>query len=59
VRLRLSRGLFRSAAELEAAIARYVEVHNAKANPPFVWTATADSGLAKVERGAYNIVQKR
>ena len=57
---RLRRGVFRSVAELEGAIADYVNLHNADPKP-FVWTATADSILAKVERAtkAYNIVQKR
>lgn len=57
---RLRRGVFRSVTELEAAIADYVKVHNADPKP-FVWTATAESILAKVERAtkAYNIVQKR
>lgn len=56
---RLRRGTFRNVAELEEAIADYVKVHNADPKP-FVWTATADSILAKVERAtkAYNIVQK-
>lgn len=57
---RLRRGVFRSVPELEAAIAECVQVHNANLKP-FVWTATAESILAKVERAAkaYNIVQKR
>lgn len=57
---RLRRGVFRSVAELEAAIAEYVKMHNVDPKP-FVWTATAESILAKVERAskAYNIVQKR
>lgn len=57
---RLQRGAFRSVAELEAAIADYVSVHNADPKP-FVWTATADRILAKVKRAtkAYNIVQNR
>lgn len=57
---RLHRGVFRSVAELEAAIAEYVKMHNADPKP-FVWTATAESILAKVERAtkAYNVVQKR
>lgn len=56
---RLRRGVFHSVSELEAAIAQYVEVHNADPKP-FVWTATAESILAKVERAtkAYGIVQK-
>ena len=56
---RLGCGVFRSVAGLEAAINHYVELHNAELKP-FVWTPTADSILAKVERATktYNIVQK-
>jgi transposase len=45
---RLRRGTFLSVAALEQAIARYLEVHNQ--NPqPFVWTASTDLILAKVQ----------
>lgn len=45
----IRRGTFRSVKELVAMIERYVEQYNK--NPhPFVWTATADSILAKIER---------
>lgn len=47
---RIRRGVFRSVAELEAAIRDYLERHNA--NPkPFTWTASAGSILEKVARG--------
>lgn len=46
----IRRGVFRSVAELEAAIHDYLEHHNA--NPrPFVWAASAVHILEKVARG--------
>jgi transposase len=39
-RRRLERGIFKSVADLEAAIARYIREHNSTAKP-FVWTTTA------------------
>ena len=46
---RIRRGVFRSVAELEAAIHDYLARNNA--NPkPFVWTKTADIILEKNER---------
>ena len=49
-RRRLKRGVFRSVAELQAAINRFVEENNA--NPkPFLWTADPDRVLAAVRRG--------
>ena len=45
----IRRGSFSSVKELVAKIDRFVEHYNA--NPkPFMWTATAESILAKVER---------
>ena len=45
----IRRGSFSSVKELVARIERFVEHHNV--NPKaFVWTATAESILAKVER---------
>jgi transposase len=45
---RIRRGAFRSVPELEAAIESYLDEHNE--NPkPFVWTASADIILRKVE----------
>ena len=46
---RIRRGVFRSVAELEAAITGYLDKHNASPKP-FVWTKTADVILAKVAR---------
>jgi transposase len=46
---RIRRGTFRSVDALVAAIMNYVEAHNA-APKPFVWTASADTILAKVGR---------
>ena len=45
----IRRGTFRSVKELVEKIDRYVQSSNAHAQP-FVWTATADSILAKVQR---------
>jgi transposase len=46
---RLRRGVFRSVAELEQAIQDYLDHHNQ--NPkPFVWTASAELILSRVER---------
>jgi transposase len=47
---RIRCGVFRSVAELEAAIHEYLEHHNAHAKP-FVWTASAAAILEKVARG--------
>jgi transposase len=48
-RRRLERGTFKSVADLEAAIARYIHEHNNTAKP-FVWTKTAQAILAKLQR---------
>lgn len=45
----IRRGTFSSVKDLVTKIDRFVEHYNAKSRP-FVWTATADSILAKVER---------
>ena len=46
----IRRGVFKSVADLEAAIEAYLEHHNA--NPkPFIWTAPAADILEKVARG--------
>jgi transposase len=49
-RRRLKRGVFRSIVDLQAAINRYIEDHNAEPKP-FVWTADPDLILGKVARG--------
>lgn len=46
---RIRRGVFRSVAELEAAIQDYINHHNAGPKP-FVWTAKAEDILEKVRR---------
>ena len=57
---RIRRGVFRSVPELEAAIHEYLEASN-QVPQPFVWTASAQDILAKVERAAktHAIVQNR
>ena len=45
----LRRGIFASVPDLIASIKTYIDTHNA-APEPSVWTATAESILAKVER---------
>ena len=48
-RRRLRRGAFHSLVDLQAAINRYLAEHNA--NPkPFVWTATPESIMAKLQQ---------
>jgi transposase len=49
-RRRLRRGVFRSIIDLQAAINRFIEDHNAEPKP-FVWTAEPDTVLGKVTRG--------
>jgi transposase len=48
-RKRIRRGTFRSLVDLQAAIKRYLAEHN-KDPKPFVWTASAASILAKLDR---------
>ncbi len=45
----IRRGSFKKVNDLTRAIERYIEQYNEHARP-FVWTATADSILAKIER---------
>src|SRR5512147_1833917 len=52
----LRRGSFNSVADLIAAIEEYLTIHNEDPKP-FVWTATADSILAKVRRGRVALQQ--
>jgi len=47
-RRRLRRGVFRSLVDLQAAIHRYLAEHNADPKP-FVWTATPDAIIAKLQ----------
>jgi transposase/transcriptional regulator with XRE-family HTH domain len=48
-RRRIRRGAFKSVAELEEAIRRYIQDHNLKAKP-FVWTKTASEIFGKLAR---------
>jgi transposase len=52
---RIRRGVFRSVAELEAAIEGYLRTHNRQPRP-FVWTKSADLILAKVRKLAERLV---
>ena len=54
----IRRGSFRGVKDLVAKIDRFVRAYNPKANP-FVWTATADSILRKIERLCKYISGKR
>jgi transposase len=45
----IRRGSFKSARELQTAIETYIAMHNANDPKPFIWTATAESILAKIE----------
>ena len=47
----IRRGTFRSVPELEATINDYLAKHNETAKP-FVWTATAQDILEKIDRAA-------
>ena len=47
---RLKRGVFRSVADLQAAINRFLEDHNDHAKP-FLWVANPDKIIAAVRRG--------
>ena len=46
---RIRRGVFRSVKDLEAAIRKYIDVHNEDPTP-FVWTKTADQIRASIAR---------
>jgi hypothetical protein len=48
-RQRIRRGIFRSVVDLQAAIHAYLAEHNASPKP-FVWTKSADTILAKLDR---------
>ena len=51
--LRIRRGVFRSIADLQAAINAYLGEHNASPKP-FVWTKSAEAILAKLEGCLYH-----
>jgi hypothetical protein len=48
-RQRIRRGVFRSIADLQTAINAYLAEHNASPKP-FVWTQSAETIMAKLER---------
>lgn len=48
-RRRIRRGVFKSVADLQHAIGRYIREHN-RASKPFVWTKPAKAILAKLNR---------
>jgi len=48
-RRRLRRGVFKSVADLQDAIRRYIRAHN-RSSKPFVWTKPAETILAKLNR---------
>ncbi|MEQ9152821.1 MAG: IS630 family transposase [Parvibaculum sp.] len=50
-RRRLKRGVFRSVADLQAAINRFLDEHNALDPKPFNWTADPNKIIAAVRRG--------
>jgi transposase len=52
----IRRGVFHSVPDLVAAIEDYLRVHNNDPKP-FVWTATAEEILAKVQRGRVTLTQ--
>ena len=52
----IRRGVFKSVPELEAAIDDYLAKHN-QTPKPFVWTATAQSILGKVDRARQALIQ--
>jgi len=56
-RRRIRRGVFKSVAELEDAIKRYIADHNRRAKP-FVWTKTADQILEKLSRLKLNLLNE-
>jgi transposase len=53
---RIKRDSFTSVADLEQAIAQYIEHHN-QSPKPFIWTARADDILAKVTRAKAALAQ--
>jgi len=52
----LRRGIFGSVPDLIASIQSYIDAHNA-APTPYVWTATAESILAKIDRARTTLQQ--
>lgn len=54
----IRRGTFKSVKELTTRIDQFVQSHNARSHP-FIWTATADSILQKIERLCQRISETR
>lgn len=50
-RRRLKHGVFRSLGELQRAIRRFIDEHNASQPKPFTWTANPDAIIAARKRG--------
>ena len=48
-RQRIRRGVFRSIADLQAAINAYLAEHNVSPKP-FIWTKSAEAIMAKLDR---------
>ncbi|CCG42740.1 Integrase catalytic region (fragment) [Magnetospirillum molischianum DSM 120] len=48
-RRRIRRGVFKSVADLQEAIRRYIKEHN-RSSKPFVWTKPAQTILEKLRR---------
>lgn len=48
-RRKIRRGVFKSVADLQDAITRYIEAHN-KASRPFVWTISAPAIFEKLAK---------
>jgi len=52
----LYRGVFSNVKELRDAIHRYINVHNKEFAKPFIWTKSAQSIIAAVERAKENLM---
>jgi transposase len=48
-RRRIQRGVFKSVSDLQDAFRRYIKEHN-RSSKPFVWTKSAQTILAKLDR---------
>ena len=56
---RLQRGVFHSLVDLQAAIRRFIEEHNASEAKPFRWTADPEQIIAARNRGFQTLVSDR
>jgi transposase len=57
-RKRIRRGIFHSVADLENTIMNYIN-HNNENPQPFIWTASADKIISKVNRGKEVLATRR